>query len=154
MGRGKLRFVTMLTCFGAGLSFAGADDAKPPAFTPQVSDFMAETQLRHFKLWFAGSLQNWPLAEYELAKIKKSFDLASQYAGDAAPAFSEAVKTKSDPAFRALASAISAKDASAFVAGYRQLTEACNACHESVHIGFIRVQTPTASPFSNQGFAP
>ncbi len=74
--------------------------------------------------------------------------------GEDANSFSEAVKTKSDPAFKALAEAIAAKDSAAFVAGFRQLTEACNACHESVHLGFIKIQTPTASPFSDQRFAP
>ena len=115
---------------------------------------MTETQLRHFKLWFAGSLENWPLAQYELDKMKTSFVLADRYAGADAEAFAESVKQKSDPAFEALAQAISAHDAARFIAGFRQLTSACNACHESFHVGFIKVQTPTASPFSDQAFSP
>ena len=133
-----------------------ADEAKPgpPAYAPQVSDFMSETQLRHFKLWFAGSLKNWPLAEYELDKMKTSFVFADRYAGADAEAFSASVKSRSDPAFKALGAAIAARNSTAFIAGFRQLTGACNACHESFHVGFIEVQTPTASPFSNEAFSP
>ena len=30
-------------------------------------------QLSHFKLWLAGNLRNWPLAEYELTQMKATF---------------------------------------------------------------------------------
>ncbi len=83
-----------------------------------------------------------------------NFVLAERYAGADADALSASVKAKSDPSFASLAAAISAKDSSAFIAGFRQLTSACNACHESFHVGFIKIQTPTASPFSDQGFSP
>jgi hypothetical protein len=150
------RFAVLAACLGASLGVPRADDAKPgpPAYTPQISDFMTETQLRHFKLRFAGSLKNWALAEYELDKMKTSFAQAERYAGADAGPFSQSVKAMSDPAFQALAEAISAKDSARFIKGFRQLTAACNACHESFHVGFIKVQTPTASPFSDQAFSP
>ena len=115
---------------------------------------MTETQLRHFKLWFAGSLENWPLAQYELDKMKTSFALADRYAGADAELSPGSVKEKSDPAFEALAQAISAHDSAGFIAGFRQLTTACNACHEAFRVGFIKVQTLIASPFSDQAFTP
>ena len=34
-------------------------------FVPRLNDMMVATQLRHFKLWYAGVVQNWPLANYE-----------------------------------------------------------------------------------------
>jgi hypothetical protein len=58
-----------------------ADDQKPTnsrdqnplssqdRFVPRLNDMMVATQLRHFKLWYAGVVQNWPLANYELAQI-------------------------------------------------------------------------------------
>lgn len=43
---------------------------------------MGTTQLRHFKLSFAGKLRNWELAAYELDQIKESFqDAATLYPG-------------------------------------------------------------------------
>ena len=37
---------------------------------PRLNDMMVATQLRHFKLWYAGVVQNWPLANYELTQIR------------------------------------------------------------------------------------
>ncbi len=31
---------------------------------------MAQQQERHIKLWFAGQGSNWPLADYEIGKLK------------------------------------------------------------------------------------
>ena len=156
MYRRLLGFTVLAACLGVGAGVSRADDAKPapPAYAPQISDFMSETQLRHFKLRFAGSLKNWLLAQYELDKMKTSLALADRYAGADAEAFSKSVKGISDPAFKALADAIAAKDSVAFSAGYRQLTGACNTCHEGLNFGFIKVRTPTASPFSDQAFTP
>jgi hypothetical protein len=59
-----------------------ADDQKPAnsqdqnplnsqdRFVPRLNDMMVATQLTHFKLWYAGVVQNWPLANYELAQIR------------------------------------------------------------------------------------
>ena len=48
-----------------------ADDQKPASaqerYLPRLNDMMVATQLRHFKLWYAGAVQIWPLANYELA---------------------------------------------------------------------------------------
>jgi hypothetical protein len=53
-----------------------------------------------------------------------------------------------------ITAAIEAKDSVRFIKGYNELTAACNACHEGVGRGFIVIQVPTASPFSDQSFAP
>jgi hypothetical protein len=39
-------------------------------FVPRLNDIMVATQLRHFKLWYAGTVQNRPLANYELTQIR------------------------------------------------------------------------------------
>jgi hypothetical protein len=60
---------------GVALTSARPDEPKPtepPAFRPQISDFMSDTQRRHFKLGLSGGLSNWPLAAYELGKLKES----------------------------------------------------------------------------------
>ena len=56
----------------AKASDAKASDAK--AYVPDLGDFMGATQLRHFKLWFAGRSQNWDLARYEIEQIRKSYE--------------------------------------------------------------------------------
>ena len=49
------------------------------AFVPDLADIMAGTQLRHAKLSYAGNVQNWPLAAYEVGQMTKSFDAAAKY---------------------------------------------------------------------------
>jgi len=54
---------------------ARADDRPAVAqpYAPRLADIMGATQLRHFKLWYAGTEKNWPLATYELSQIRESF---------------------------------------------------------------------------------
>jgi hypothetical protein len=41
-----------------------AEDQQPAKerehYMPRLNDMMVATQLRHFKLWYAGTVQNWP----------------------------------------------------------------------------------------------
>lgn len=37
-------------------------------YAPRLGDIMGMTQLRHFKLWYAGREKNWNLAKYELGQ--------------------------------------------------------------------------------------
>jgi len=54
----------------------------------------------------------------------------------------------------ALDRAIKNRDSARFTKAFSDLTVTCNACHEAAHVGFIRMQIPTTSPFSDQLFAP
>lgn len=134
-----------------------AADAKADAkaYAPDLGDFMGATQLRHFKLWFAGRSQNWDLARYEIEQIRKSFEAA----GTLNPTVGDAdiaglIKSNGYGPLDAVKSAVDARSNVKFAAEFDKLTQACNACHRATHVGFIQVQVPTASPFSNQNFAP
>ncbi len=116
---------------------------------------MGAAQLRHFKLWFAGRLQNWELAGYEVDQIRKSFEVASLYnrkLGD--QDIAGKIKIDSYPPLDALKSAVESHDSPRFTVEFEKLTAACNACHEATHFGFIQIRVPTASPFSDQLFSP
>src|SRR6185436_14804061 len=39
-----------------------------------LGEIMALQQMRHIKLWYAGSSANWELAAYELDELKEGFD--------------------------------------------------------------------------------
>jgi hypothetical protein len=64
-----------------GALFVGAsapvlvDDQKPAnsqeGYVPPLNLMMVATQLSHFKLWYAGAVENWPLAHYELVQIRQ-----------------------------------------------------------------------------------
>ena len=51
-----------------------AADAQAPVYTPGLGEIMSLQQMRHSKLWSAGSAHNWPLAAYELDELKEGFD--------------------------------------------------------------------------------
>jgi hypothetical protein len=74
--REMIRYLTCVLAALAALiiSYPGqaADGAK--AYAPDLGDFMGLTQLRHFKLWYAGRSKNWELADYEIEQIRKSFE--------------------------------------------------------------------------------
>jgi len=140
---------TVATLILAPLALAQAPGG-PTGYVPHLGDIMGATQLRHFKLNFAGKFRNWPLAAYELGQIKESFqDAATLYPG--IPITDMTIMA--DP-LRQLNDAIQAKDGPKFDRAFAAMTDACNACHRAIDRGFIVVQVPTASPFSNQAFAP
>jgi hypothetical protein len=99
-------------------------------------------------------LSNWPLAAYELGKLKESLDLAGKFSPNADPKLPDLSKASADPAFTDLESAIADENQPAFVASFNRLTRACNACHVASGVAEIKIQTPLTSPYSNQKFAP
>ena len=97
------------SCVAASLPVR-ADDQKPapvqPAFTLRLNDMMVATQLRHFKLWYAGLVQNWPLANYELTQIRVAIaDVKRFYANNDGSNMSVMTQAADD-----LEDAIKAKD--------------------------------------------
>jgi hypothetical protein len=135
-------FIALLS---APLAFAQTEP-----YVPALGDLMSWIQLRHIKLSFAGKLQNWDLASYELRQIRASLEQAADlYHGIPA----SYVGATADP-IEAINAAIEAKDGARFAKGFNALTAACNACHQGIGRGFIVIQVPTASPFSDQSFVP
>jgi hypothetical protein len=142
-----------------GMLSAFAQDTVPYAYrpptagdtyVPSLGDIMGATQLRHFKLSYAGKLGNWELASYELGQIEDSLINAARLYQNIPI---EKIDTVWQP-LKALSDAIKVKDGARFAGAFADLTAACNGCHEAAHVGFIRIQVPTASPFSNQSFMP
>jgi hypothetical protein len=59
-----------------------------------------------------------------------------------------------NPPIEELDEIIAAKDSRRFVAGFDELTNACNGCHQSTNFGFNVVQRPSQNPYTNQVFEP
>jgi hypothetical protein len=119
-------------------------------YVPSLGDIMGATQLRHVKLWYAGKLRNWELASYELSQIEDSFNNAARLYRNIPI---EKINMIEQP-LMALDGAIKAKDGARFAGAFTNLTAGCNDCHQAANVGFITIRLPTASPFSNQSFAP
>jgi hypothetical protein len=149
-----LLVLLVMPAFGDDVPFA-APPSPPPghsddAYSGSLGDIMGLTQLRHIKLWYAGKNGNWDLANYELGQIKDTFDKAAMFYRDIPIEYIVSVEKP----LIALHDATKAKDSVKFVQDFADLTAACNGCHKAAQVGFITVQTPTSSPFSDQKFEP
>ena len=116
-------------------------------YEPGLGEIMALQQMRHIKLWFAGSAGNWPLADYEIDELKDGFDDVNQRLGG------DTVEKTVGRQITALEKAVEAKDRAAFAAAFDKLTAGCNSCHRALDHTFIVIQRPTSLPYSNQSFA-
>jgi hypothetical protein len=118
---------------------------------------MGLNQIRHDKLWFAGTSGNWPLAAYELDELQEGLDDAVKYhpTHDKVPEpLDRLVPRYTSSALEQLRHAVDAKDRAAFEKAFDALTAGCNGCHVAASFGFNVVKRPTAPPFTNQEFAP
>jgi hypothetical protein len=120
-------------------------------YLSKIGDIMGLIQLRHFKLWFAGSAGNWELAAYEARQIDNGFNVAAK-ARDTA--FGQLMRQRGTSPLADVAKAIAVRNKEDFNKGFERLTAACNACHSAAHIDFVRIRIPTSSPFTNQIFPP
>ena len=134
-----------------------ADDPPRPnePYSPGLGEIMTLQQMRHSKLWLAGQASNWELAAYELDELKEGFDdaikLFPTFKGLPVGRMIGDIMTTS---IADVDKTIAAKDGSGFASAFDRLTASCNACHQAANHGFIAITRPTASPFTNQVFAP
>ncbi len=120
------------------------------AVLANLGDIMGKIQLRHIKLWYAIKSRNWDLVDYELGQLRDSFENAViLYRNIPIELIASATKP-----LIALQDAVKSKDSAKLERGFNALTVACNDCHKAAQIGFISIQTPPHSPFSDQNFSP
>jgi len=132
----------------AGCLLVASVSSAEEANDANIGDIMAFQQERHFKLWFAGRAGNWPLADYEIGKLKDGFDDIDKLIGG------DTVGKAVGAPIAALEKAIENKDKDSFTRAFDQLTAGCNSCHHTLDHAFIVIQRPTVLPYGNQSFAP
>jgi hypothetical protein len=124
-------------------------------YAPGLGEFMLQTQTRHLKLWLAGNVGNWDLADYEIDELKEGLEDAVKhvpnYKGMPVGQMMESVVMRP---LGDVEKAIKARDRAKFVSSFDKLTEACNACHQAASRAFIVIQRPSGAQFPNQSFAP
>ncbi len=137
---------------GAGAPVAGA--VPVPEYHPSFGDLMTmAVQPRHIKLWLAGKQGNWAYAAYELSELRNAFlriarTIPTYQSADSGELMTAMVKAPLDLLNEAVASGDPAK----FNAAYAQLTNACNACHQSLKHRAVVIKVPDASMFPDQDF--
>jgi hypothetical protein len=127
---------------------SGCQNQSTAVYTPGLGEIMTMTQMRHIKLWFAGSASNWQLADYQLHELEEGFEDAIKFH----PKRTELLPQKMGNSLAQLKAAISAKNNTDFKHAFMDLTNSCNACHTAVNNRINVVITPTLNLYTNQNF--
>lgn len=118
-------------------------------YKPGFGEFMSNIQIHHAKLWFAGTNENWELADFEIHEIMETVDAIKKYEPEREESKSVPMII---PALDSVNTAIQNKNLVQFKNNFVLLTNTCNNCHKAVNFSFNEVKTPDNPPFSNQVF--
>ena len=120
------------------------------SYSPGLGEFMSGIQVHHEKLWFAGTAQNWKLADFEIGEIRETLDDIQRFCTDRPEIVSIPMIL---PPMDSIGKAVAAQDLSRFRSAFLLLTNTCNNCHRATKHEFNFIRIPTSPPFSNQEFA-
>src|SRR5262249_18030783 len=156
--RGLVAIIALAMSFSVGAAEQQSEQSlgsQQPTYIPSLAVVMGLIQVSHFKLWLAGNLRNWLLAEYQLSQMMASLHDCRVLFPNVAVADTSAI-ARSAEEFR---DAIRAKDGGKFDAAFQKFTAECNNCHKAAGLGFFKIRGPAASPIMtspppNQTFAP
>ena len=130
-----------------------ADENAKPTMPFEVADVMTKLQRNMNKLWFAGSSQNWVLANFYVKELEEAEDvIAEQNVVDESYNLSQLMKVMGKPSIKELASTINAQDQAKFKEKYINVVNNCNACHASTKHEFLVIKQPTAPAYDNQDY--
>jgi hypothetical protein len=112
-------------------------------------------QPRHIKLALGGSQRNWPYATYELHELEEAFErTARTWPQWQSVPIADMIETVTKPPIAAVAQAIRDGDIERFNVAFKQLTDACNTCHQAANRAFIVIRVPELSSFPDQDLQP
>jgi hypothetical protein len=133
-----------------------ASASAQPDYHPSMGDLMTMAiQPRHIKLYYAGDRQNWGYAGYELGELRNAFArIARTIPQYHALGTADITAAVTQAPLDALARAIKARSPEQFTVAYAQLTQACNACHQSLNHPDVVIKVPPAGMFPDQDFQP
>lgn len=118
-------------------------------YKPGFGEFMSTIQAHHAKLWYAGSNQNWELADFEIHELMEAIEDIQHY--QTGRKESKMIGMIS-PAMDSVSSAIARQNEELFNGSFKMLTNACNNCHQETEFGFNVVKIPDTPSFPNQDF--
>jgi hypothetical protein len=145
-----------LTGLAILLPIAGSAQTAQSPYRPGLGDLMTMTvQPRHIKLAFAGREKNWTYAAYELHELEEAFERAAlAWPQWRSVPVAQMIDSVTKEPMAGVSQAIKSADIDRFNTAYKQLTEACNACHQAADRAMIVIKVPELSSFPDQDFQP
>lgn len=128
------------------VTLSASSTGAPFDVSATLSDLMNRLQLQHAKLWFAGKLSNWGLANYEIRQIEANLEASGKLLAD--PSRADRARQQ----LQTVRQALQSKDLPAFMTSYAAMTNECNGCHRSSGYAAIAIQIPLTLPVPNQLF--
>lgn len=125
--------------------------AKAGGVQLELANEMGAMQRHINKLWFAGTNNNWQLAQFYVHEIEESMEKiehANVY--EDGIALSPLIRNFGLKSLEPLEAAIEKNDAKAFETSYDLLVTGCNNCHSTVKHSFIKIQRPITPALDNQ----
>ncbi len=121
----------------------------------EVAVAMGRLQRFAEKLYFSGTAENWPLADFYLHEIEETSDeVIRAGAMDEGVAVSAYMRTMFPPALAEMKKALQTRQVEPFNRAYEGLLLSCNACHQSTGHGYVRLKAPAAPSYPSQEFRP
>jgi muramidase (phage lysozyme) len=116
---------------------------------------MNNLQRHSNKLWFAGSAQNWELAQFYVHELEESMEKVEQAnVFEDGIALSPLMRNLGLKSLENLEEAIKNKESKAFDEAYDLMVANCNSCHNAAKHPFIVIQKPKNPAFDNQIYTP
>lgn len=119
---------------------------------PGLGDLMLMVQVHHNKLFFAGELGNWKLAQFEHDEMMEVLKQAEEIEKERSEV--KLLKSMIYPQLDTIQLSITQKNTEQFYSAYTSLTSACNNCHIATKFEFNRICNPEKPPYTNQEFSP
>jgi hypothetical protein len=129
----------------------GSTTSAAPQGGFEIANYMHKFQLYANKLYFAGTAQNWELAQFYVHEIEENMEVveAANVQEDGI-ALTPLMRNMGLKSIEPLEKAIAANNAKAFDEAYTLLIANCNNCHNAAAHAFIKIQKPTKPVFDNQ----
>lgn len=139
----------MTACTSAGDN-GKVENVDSKSFKPGIGFFMGKFQTFHAKLGTSIDEENLDLVNFYIHELEENIEeLEEIHTGrnEIAPLHTLFVPIES------IENALAKADFVAMREGYLQLTSTCNACHEAVGYGFIKIKVADEKSFPNQDFS-
>jgi hypothetical protein len=118
-------------------------------YKPGIGFFMGRIQAYHEKLGLSLDAQNKELADFYIHELEHNIeDMQELHEGRQEIQLMNMLT----PAIEAIESALDSTNFVKAKEGYLQLTNSCNACHNSLEFDYIVIKEPNANHYTNQDF--